>query len=319
MFLKGSGSLKLLFQVCFSGFLSLFLILNAYADKGGPQAAGPVSPASYRQELGKAVVVEEEYYPQNLDAYARFIPPSKAKSQSGRLGLLTSALEYSYEIKAFGKLPIELAVATKYIGIDNSTSVELPAHLTSLDLGIETTLPFFNIAKTYLTVALAPSFYSDNWNLRSESFYLPQRYFMIYQPDEKWTFICGVQYSPGSNISVLPILGFIYKPNERIIFDLVPNNPEISYKLNNSWTVFSRLGITADEYKVTRNNIREIELNYYEMRLGIGLRYALNKNIQASFALGSVFNHSIGYQQDSMGKVALNNGFYSEFRLGMVM
>lgn len=328
MLIKVTGKAKLLFLLLCVFIFSL-LLLNVYADEERSRAQEQaikeaertvdISSINYRQKLDKPIVVEEEYFPQELDTYVRFMPSAGAESQSGKVGLVASASEYNYQIKAFDKLPIEFAVISKYIGINNSTAVKLPAKLTSVSFGAEATLPFFNFDKTYFTIGLAPSFLSDNWNFRSEAFSLLQRYFMIYQPNEKWTFVAGVNYSPGFRPSLNPILGFIYKPNDRLTFNLTPNNPEISYDLNNRWTVFAQGDNTSDEYKVKQGDLKNVVLKYDEMRLGAGLRCAVNKHIKASLSTGSVFNRTIRYKENNLGKVALNNGFYSEFRLDIVM
>lgn len=291
-------------------FISTFVLLNAYADEGAQ---------NYRQELGKKITVEEEYFPRELDAYARFMPLTGAKSQSGKVGLVTSASEYNYKIKAFGKIPVEFGVAAKYIGIDNTTAVKLPGRLTAFGLGLETTLPFFNLNKTYFTIGVTPSFFTDNWNFRSESFHLLQHYFMIYQPNQNLTLICGLDYAPGFKPPVSPIIGVIYKPTDRLTFNLIPANPEISYVLNDQWTVFAQGSYIGDEYKVTQNNLKDVVLNYNEIRAGAGIKYSLNKDIEGSLAAGSVFNRLIEYRQDSLGKVSLKPGFYSEFRLNIAI
>ena len=329
MFSKDSGEFKLLFPLLFCSFISVFIISNIYADESKDhkqemvltqvQEENTVPSEDYRQRLGEVITVVEEKFTQELDSYVRFMPLAGAKSQSGKVGLVASATEYSYQAKAFDKLPVELAVGSKYIGINNSTAVELPARLTTVSFGLQTILPFFNIDKTYFTIGLAPTFSTDNWNFRTNSFHLAQRYFMIYQPTEKLTVICGAEYLPGFKPAVSPIVGVIYKPNERLAFNLIPDNPEISYELDKRWTVFAQGDYTAEEYRVTQNNLKNVVLNYNEMRLGGGLRCALNKNIKGSLAVGSAFNRSIEYRQDSLGKVALNNGFYSEFRLDIVM
>jgi len=328
MITKEGGKVGFLFLLlcvlCFSPVLT-----NVYADEGVDKAQAQamaeaqdpnaVSVADYRQELGKAITVEEEYMPQELDTYARFMPLSGVKSQSGKIGIITAASEYNYKIKAFDKLPIEFALGTKYIGISNTTAVQLPARLTTFSLGVQTTLPFFNFDKTYFTVALAPSFYTDNWNFRSESFHLDQRYFMIYQPNDQLTLILGASYSPGFKPAVMPVAGAIYKYNDKLIFNIVPPTPEVDYILNKKWTAFIQGGYVGDEYKVTQYNQKNLVLNYSEARAGAGVKYSPNKNIEACLSAGSVFNRSIEYRQDSLGKVAVNNGFYTEFRLNISM
>ena len=311
---------------CFS-----IVLMNAYADQGVDQAQAQVqameqakdpnavTAVDYRQELGQAITVEEDNLPQELDTYARFMPLSGVKSQSGKIGIITAASEYNYKMKAFNKFPIQFGLVTKYIGISNTTAVQLPSRLTSFGLGVETTLPFFNLDKTYFTVALAPSFYTDNWNFRSESFHLGQRYFMIYQATDKLTLVCGAEYIPGFKAAVSPIVGLIYRPNDKLTFNLIPPAPEINYSLNKKWTVFMQGEYVADEYKVTQDGKKNQVLNYNETRAGAGVKYAPNKNIEASLSAGSVFNRSIEYRQDSLGKVAVQNGFYTEFRVNISM
>jgi len=271
--------------------------------------------SNYRQELRKVISEKEEFQPQELDAYVRYMPSRGAGAQSGKIGITDSAAEYSYEIKAFGELPIQFAVGSRYIGIENSTVVKLPAHLTSAVFGVETTLPFFSFDKTYLTIGVAPSFFSDNWNFRTSSFSLMQRYFLIYQPTDKWVFICGVEYNPRFKDPVSPILGFIYKPNDRLAFNIIPESPEVSYLLNDKLTVFIQGDSTSNEYRVTKDNLKNVVLNYNEMHLGAGLRCKWNKNITGSFTAGGVFNRTIKYRQDSLGKVTVKNGFYTELSL----
>ena len=328
MLTKITGKQKLLFLLL-SVFIFPLFLADVYADEGRDRAQNQAinmaqesddpSALDYRQKLGKPIVVEEEFFTQELDSYVRFMPNTGAKCQSGKVGLVTAASEYNYNIKVFDQLPVQFGVISKYIGIHNSTAVNLPAKLTSASFGMETTLPFFNLDKTYFTIGLAPSFFSDNWRFDSSTFSLVQRYFMIYQPNEKLTLIAGVSYEPGFRPSLDPILGFIYRPNDKLTFNITPSNPEIAYDFNDRWAAFAQGDYLTEQYKVKQGDLKNEVLNYDEIRLGAGLRCAVNKNIKASLACGSVFNRSIRYKESNLGKVALENGFYSEFRLDIMM
>ena len=307
-----------------------FFNLNAYALENKTrevaqelalteaQAVNPQPVGAYRQALEEVVVKEEEYFPQELDSYARYMPSRGAKAQSGKVGIIDSASEYSYEIKAWDKLPVEFSTSTRYIGINNSTAVELPAHLTKVDFGVSTALPFFNFNNTYLGIELNPSFLTDNWDLRSSAFSLTQRYFLFHKFDEKLSFVCGLRIEPHFEDPYWPILGFIYKPNDRLTFNIVPERPEISYALDKKLTVFLEGDNSSDEFRVTKDNLKNVPLQYNELHLGAGFRYHFNKHIKSSLSCGSVFNRSLKYR-DSLGKVALENGLYTEFRLDIVM
>jgi len=309
--------------------IPLFVLSSIYADEAGSriveQATGEGAQGSipvmgdYRQALRKVVEIKEEDFPQEIDYYLRYMPSRGAEAQSGKVGIVDSAWEYSYQVKVAGKLPIEFALGAGYVGIDNTTAVKLPSYLSSVAFGAETTLPFFNIDRTYFTIGLAPSFFTDNWDFPTSAFRLLQRYFFIYQPNEKWTFVAGVGVSPDCEDAVMPILGFIYKPNDRLSFNIVPKQPEISYALNEKLTVFTQADMYSGEYEVTKDNLKNVILEYNEVHLGAGLRYKFNKHIKGSFSTGGIFNRSLKYRPDSLGKVTIKDGLYSEFRIEIVM
>ena len=307
---------KLVFFYSSVLFFSAPFLFTVYAEEADEKTRdiSVSTAADYRQQLGKIVAVEEEFYHHDLDSYVRYMPSCGADAQSGKVALIESAAEYSYTMKVFDQLPIEFALGTKYIGITNSTAVKLPSVLTSTAFGAETTLPFFNFKKTYFTIGLAPRFNTDNWSISSSAFSLSQRYFFIYQANDKLTFIAGVSITPHENDPLMPILGFIYKPNDRLTFNIIPKQPEISYVLTKKFTLFGQADITMDEYKVTKDDLKNAVLEYNEIHAGAGLRYEVNKYIQSSISLGGIFNRSIKYQ-NNFGKVKLDNGMYTEFRV----
>ena len=251
-----------------------------------------------------------------VDSYVRYIPSRSVDAMSGKVELIESGAEYSYEFKAFDKLPVKLSINNNYIGIEDSLdSVELPAHLVGLTTDIETTLPFFNFNKTYLRLGISPAFYADDWDFPSSSFRIPSRYFLIYQPDAKWTFLYGVAVYPDFKNEVLPILGFIYKPNDKLAFNIVPKRPNITYFINDRMSLFAEGGTSLNrEFEVTRDNTKNVVLRYKETRLGGGIKFKFNQYIHSSISAGSIFNRSLKYR-DGQGKVNIKDGLYTEFRI----
>ena len=292
---------------------SLFSRIYCLAADTAETADIPAGP-EYRQELGHVVAIKEDDFPWELDSYVRYMPSRGADAQSGKVAVTESASELSYDIKAFGELPVELAIGSRYIGINNTTSVKLPSRLTQISFGAETTLPFF-FDKTYFTVGLAPTFYTDNWSINTSAFRLPQRYFFIYQANQKLAFICGLEVIPDSDDPVSPILGFIYQPNDKLTFNITPSKPEVSYHVNDKLTMFLEGDISSEEFEVTKDNLKKVVLEYNELHLGGGFRCQVNKNIQSSISGGYIFNRSIKYRDDSLGKVGIKDGLYTEFRL----
>lgn len=249
-----------------------------------------------------------------LDSYFRFMPSRKTAGPPGKVEIIEADSKYSYEFKAFEQLPVKLSLENRYIGIENSTEVELPAHLAGLNTDIETTLPFFNFNNTYIRFGVSPSFYSDDWDFPASSFRIPSRAFLIYKPNTKWTFIAGVAVYPEFEYDILPILGFIYKPNDKLSFNITPERPNISYSFNDRVTLFAEGGTSLDEFEVAKDNLKNVVLQYRELHLGAGIKYKVNKFIQSSLSVGGMFNRYLEYK-DSLGKVDIKNGVYTEFRV----
>lgn len=250
-----------------------------------------------------------------IDSYVRYLPSRRVDAQSGKIEIVDSGAEYSYELKAFGKLPVKFSLATQYIGIEDTVEVELPSHLTGLITDIETTLPFFNFNQTYLRLGLSPSFYGDDWEFRSSQFRILSRYLFVYQPSVKWTLIGGIAVYQDFENEVLPVLGFIYKPNDRLAFNIIPKGPNISYLVNEKITLFAEGGSSFNrEFELTKGDLDNAVLCYKESRLGAGLKFKLNRFIRSSVSAGAGFNRSLQYR-DNRGKVAIKNGLYAEFRI----
>jgi hypothetical protein len=258
--------------------------------------------------------VSAEACERSLDTYVRYFTQDKVEAMEGGVKVLGSGTEAAYEFKAFDKLPLKLALSSTYIGIENSTPVELPAHLAGLSADMETTFPFFTLENTYLRLGISPSFYDEDWDFQTSSFRIPVRTMLIYKPSDTWTYIAGVAVYPDFENEVYPILGLIYKPNAKLTFNLVPKRPNISYSLNEKTTLFAEGGNSFGEYEVTKDNLKNVILQYKEMRLGAGLKYKLNKSVEASLSAGGAFNRTLKYR-DSLGKVNLKDSGYVEFRL----
>ena len=248
------------------------------------------------------------------DSFYRFLPAAKANAQPGKVGIQEAGAQYSYEFKAFGKLPVELSLENSYKGIENSTRVNLPAHLVGLITDIELTMPFFNFENTYFRLGVSPSFLGDDWDFPASTFRIPSRYYIIYRPNTKWTFVAGAAYLPEFKDEVLPIVAFIYKPNDRLSFNITPDRPNVSYAINDRVTLFAEGGGSFGEYEVKRDSQRRVVLEYREIRAGCGMKYKVNKLMQASLQAGGAFGRRLEYR-DNLGKVEIKNGFYTECRL----
>jgi hypothetical protein len=274
-------------------------------------AAQEESEQVYRETT---VAMEEEGYHHYLDSYVKYMPSRSVKAMPGEVEIIEADSEYSFAFKLFEQLPIKLSVEEKYYGINDTVGVSLPAHLTGLITDLETTLPFF-WDNVYFRLGVSPSFLNDDWGVDSSSFRIPSRYYWVYKYSPKLMLLVGVAVYPEFEDEVLPILGFIYKPNDKWAFNIIPDRPNISYFLNEKITLFGEGGGTInEEFEVKRNSERGRVLRYKETHIGGGINYKFNRNIEATLSGGGMFGRSLRYADDQ-GKVVPRNGFYSEVRL----
>jgi len=267
-----------------------------------------VTAGSWAQEI------KSDEFSSELDSFVRGVPKRDADDMPGSVGIIQTEAKYNYGFKVFGKLPVGVGVIKEYIGIENSTELDLPAHLNRAAFPLKTTVPFFNLKDTYFRVMLVPSFLGDEWNFSSSDFRLFQRYFAIYKPRDSLVFILGVAVYPDYESKVLPIVGVIYSPSEKLKFTLIPDRPNVIYALNKKVSLFIEADIARSEYEVTKDNLKSAVLQYREIHLGSGIKYSFNKNISASISAGTMFNRRLQYR-DSLGKVNIKDGPYAEFRV----
>jgi hypothetical protein len=123
---------------------------------------------------------------------------------------------------------------------------------------------------------------------------------------------------PGYEEQLAPIAGVIYKPNDKLTFNLVPTRPTITYALNDKVTLFGEGGLSGGEFKITKDDLKGLTLAYNEIHMGGGIQYKINKFIQSSLSVGGMFDRSLKYR-DSLGKVTIKDGLYTEFRVEINM
>jgi hypothetical protein len=259
--------------------------------------------------------LEEKDWRHEINSYLLYIFPSNAKAKNGKVKIIESGLEYNYEFKLFGQLPLTFSLENEYININKTVDLELPSKLVGLSAGLEAILPFFNLEKTYLNLGVNPSFYADSYSFRTSAFRLPSEIFLIYKPKEQLTFIAGVAVCPDFKNSVLPVAGCIYKPNDKWLLEMTSDASNVTYSLNDRVSLFLEASNPiGSEFEVTRSGRNGVVLEYNEMLAGAGIKYKANKFIQASLLLGGAFNRYIKYR-DEDGKVSIDNGLYTEFRV----
>ncbi|MBN1913873.1 MAG: hypothetical protein JW788_05670 [Candidatus Omnitrophica bacterium] len=299
-------------------FIILFFIFYAFAGSGPYKCA---IASDYQSQPDPGSDSEDKSDPEGndtIEADFRSFPLTSLKSGQGEAEIFEYSLRYSRDFKVCNKLPVKFALTQSYVDVEDNTNLDIPPYLVGLKFDVETTLPFFKLRHIYFRSGISPSFYSGEWHINGSTFRMPSRYFLIFHPDNVWTFICGLAVYPDYERQVLPIAGFIYKPNDKIEFYLLPQRPNISYFLSERLRLFIEGDLLSNEFEVTKDDSNGTVLTYKRGYLSLGTELKINRDAKASVSFGESFGRYLKYR-DAPGKLSLRNSFCAELRFQVSM
>ena len=215
-----------------------------------------------------------------------------------------------------GQLPVEILLNIGHKDINTDSPVDLPSHLEErrLKLAVKFPVPFVSDDRFFMGIDILPTLNTDNWDWRSGAFRIPFRSYLIFKESDDFILVGGVTVRPEYEREVIPLIGLIYRPNDRLAFNLASDDPNISYKLNDATLLRWELQYAFDEYEVTRGAQEGVVLRYQEISSGFGIEHQFNETFKGTVSAGGVFNRQLEYKDD-VGKVAPETGFYTSARL----
>lgn len=251
------------------------------------------------------------------ESYIKHIPSQKQENGPGKISIVEAASEQNIEFKTYKDLPVSVSIDTKYIGMNEATDRHFPGYLTSAGVDIETTVPFFDVDKTLLNLGVNTSFYSDTWDFSATSLRIPLRAALIYQPDSSLSFLAGVEYYSSFENKFFPIIGFIYKPDDRLTFNITTENPNITYAVSKETDLFLEANAYLDEeFNTTRDRVKNVVLEYREISFGGGLSHKFNSRLIGSLSAGESINRVIKYK-NSADVIVIGDSIYTELKFAI--
>lgn len=247
---------------------------------------------------------------------SRHIYSSEIEATDGDIDITSTKFDLTYKFKVAGELPVDISLDVGHKDISADTPVGLPSHLESRRLGFSAKFPAPFIAddRFFMGLDIFPTLNTDGWDWESGAFRIPFRGYLIFRESDDLIFVGGVTVRPEYEREVIPLIGLIYRPNDRLSFNFASDDPNISYKLNDATLLRWEFQYAFDEYEVTRGAQEGVVLQYQEISSGFGIEHQLNETFQGAVSAGGVFNRRLEYKDD-VGKVAPETGFYTSLQL----
>lgn len=250
---------------------------------------------------------------------SRHIYSSDIEATDEDIDITSTKFDLTYKFKVAGELPVEVSLDVGHKDINADTAVDLPSRLESRRLGFSTKFPapFMQDERFFAGLDIFPTLNTDDWGWEPGAFRVPFRGYLIFKESDDFILVGGVSVRPEYEREVLPVVGLIYRPNDRLAFNLASDDPNISYKLTDATLLRWEFQYAFDEYEVTRGAQEGVVLRYQEISSGFGVEQQFNEYLKGILSLGGVFNRKLEYKDDA-GKVAPDAGFYTSVQFKAV-
>ncbi len=269
--------------------------------------------------IGTVDTIESAEAKDTVRLESRYLSEVEVDDQSGDLAISESQFSFEHEFKVKERLPVTFSLMNKHIDINSDVPTYLPSNLVgrSIGLGTKFPAPFTSSPNYFMGIDVFATMYTDGWNESSASaFRMPFRTYLIYKRDDNFIVFGGLSVRPSFDRRVVPIMGFIYKPNEKVAFNIASDNPTITYQVAEKTKLLLEGDLVNDEYEVTHLGEKGRVLFYRELSVGAGVEHSFTNSIKGLVSVGTVFSRLLKYEDDT-GKVEPDAGMYVKGRLSV--
>jgi len=195
-------------------------------------------------------------------------------------------------------------VAVQQFDLDQEgiSTLPLPAHLAefSLNLGAQRRID----ARWSAALYLRPGFYGDFEEQLGRSFNVPALLLANYVPSRALAWSFGVNANPFSDHPVLPIAGVRWQFAPAWTFSVGFPRSGFTWQATEQLALRAGAGFAGGSFRVSRNvgspavgraRIANTYLDFREVRVGLGLDYALGGRVTLSADVGAVTDRKFDY------------------------
>ena len=146
---------------------------------------------------------------------------------------------------------------------------------------------------------IEPSLFTDFDAINSEAFRLPGQAMGFYQFAPDWQLAGGLIYLDRVDITLLPAGGLIYKPHDRLRFEILFPRPKFAWQYGHDpciekWMyVLGELG--GSSWAVSRPTGDDV-LSYRDIRILFGMEHKRKDSFSWLFETGIVVNRQVEYK-----------------------
>jgi hypothetical protein len=216
-------------------------------------------------------------------------------SDNDALGIVTNELRAKVEFPWARMLTISPRGAWHLL--DGPVATDLPSQL--YDASLETVLSLPVGDAWFVQGAFSPSLFTDGQNVSGDALRLPGRLLVFWTCTESLTLSGGIVYLDRENVSILPAVGAIWKPNDDWRIEAIMPRPRVAWRYDHDDVRSSWLYLVGEfgggSWAIERANGLDDVATLSDYRFLGGWERIQPEGIDYRVETGLVFNRSLEY------------------------
>jgi len=201
-------------------------------------------------------------------------------------------IAHTYRVSPLLSLTSDLAYARLLVSAPDAARLPVALHAVSLGLRGD----FRASPNLSVSAMLAPGLAGDFREIGGDDLRVRFGLTGRYRASEKLTLLGGLIYLEGyRSLPVFPILGAIYRPDERWIVSLAAPRSGVTYAASKELRLYLGAEFFAGEYQLHEPRLGAEVIRYRDFRAVGGANFTVVSGLKGEVALGYVFSREFAF------------------------
>ncbi len=195
---------------------------------------------------------------------------------------------------------VPLGLQSQNLTMNSLAGTPVPDHVHTL--GFSTGLGRRLNDRWTISATVSPTLYKLE-DIRSNDIGVSGGLTAIWNSSPKLTWAFGLLMNPDSDVPVLPVVGLIWRMNDRFDLSLVYPKPRLTYRIDDRWRLYAGVNVNAMTFRSKDGLGDSIALpayndalgTYRDIRLGAGLGFKITETLSVEAEGGSSIHRQIDY------------------------
>ncbi|HET6418927.1 MAG TPA: DUF6268 family outer membrane beta-barrel protein [Geobacteraceae bacterium] len=293
--------------VC-SLLISAVLAVRAEAaDSSGEETA---------QEM-MSTATGKDRHPWSADISQTWLPDSGIRNMGGNIEMSETEIRFGRKFAISSTLSLSTGLAYSLRDIDAPGTARLPDKLNTASVEIGGN---FRISKNlFLDVMVSPGLNGDFKKIDRDDVRTQVGFMGRYNTSEKLTLLAGLVYQEGyKSYPVVPVLGFVYRPDEHWTIGLAAPRPGVTYSPDKKSSYYLGGEFTATEYQLHDPSLGAKIIEYRDFRAVAGVEYTIFSAVKIGISGGYAFGRKFRFYDGTRNDIRVDDNGFVRLSAGVV-